>query len=291
MTMHSVFLGCQIPFRYPCFEIAAKKIFERTGFETRSMPGYSCCPEPVYSRLLDKTSLLAISARNLAIAESQGTDVVTLCNGCYETLYEANEVFRHDPQEAVRVNKVLSSQNVNYGGRVKVKHVVEALYKDVGIQRIRELISRPQDMRVAIHYGCHMYRGPEHEDVMAKPSMMRELVHATGARIVEYGLERLCCGYPSMQISEEFSLRERLLPKLRAAKNVGADAVIISCPACMIQLEMGQIMLSKLGHEYRIPCINLTELLALAFGVSSKELHFEFHRIPPLKLALLMEDS
>lgn len=289
MVRYASFLGCQIPMRIPSIEIASRKVFEKIGLEAVDLLGYSCCPEPVISRLLDKTAWLAISARNLALAEELGLDLMTLCNGCYETLVETNEILRHEPEEMRRINQILKRYGKQYTGKIRVKHAVEVLYEDIGIQKIKEQVVKPKKIRVALHYGCHMYREPEGGDIMRKPNMMKELTRVTGVEIVDYALERLCCGYPSMQAAEEFSLKQRLLPKLRRIKEVGADAVVLSCPACTIQFEIGQVMLRQYGVYYRIPCINLMELLALSTGVPSKDLHLEFHKSRVLQLAQEME--
>lgn len=289
MIRYASFLGCQIPMRYPCIEIASKKVFEEIGLEAVDLPGYSCCPEPVNSRILDKTASLTISARNLTIAEELGLDLMTLCNGCYETLVEANEILKHDSKEMQKVNSILKQFGKRYRGIIKVKHVVEVLYEDIGIKRLEKQIVKPQKFSVALHYGCHLYRELEGGDIMRKTKMMKELTQLTGVEIVDYGLEQLCCGYPSMQADEEFSLKNRLLPKLKRIEEAGADAVVLSCPACMIQFEMGQTMLRKFGYNYKIPCIHLMELLALSLGVPPRELHLVFHRIPPLRLALMTE--
>jgi len=108
----------------------------------------------------------------------------------------------------------------------------------VGIKKVKEEIVKPQKIRVALHYGCHMYREPEGGDIMRKPNVMKELTRATGVEIVDYGLERLCCGYLTMQANEEFSLKERLLRKLRRIQESEVDAVVLSCPACHIQFEI-----------------------------------------------------
>ncbi|MCK4474924.1 hypothetical protein KAU30_03685, partial [Candidatus Bathyarchaeota archaeon] len=168
-------------------------------------------------------------------------------------------------------------------------HAVEVLYEEVGVDNIKQHVVKPQKIRVALHYGCHMYREPEGDDINRKPNMMKELTRVTGVEIVDYGIERLCCGYPSMQADEEFSLRQRLLLKLRRIKEAGADAIVLSCPACQIQFEIGQVMLKRYGVQYRIPCINVMELLAISFGVPSKDLHLEFHKSPVLQLAQKME--
>jgi len=289
MVKYVSFLGCQIPMRIPSIEIASRKVFEKIGLETVDLPGYSCCPEPVVSRLLDKTAWLVTSARNLALAEELGSDLMTLCNGCYETLVETNEVLKHDPEELRKTNEVLKRYGKQYTGKVKVKHAVEVLYEEIGVDRIKQQVVKPQKIRLALHYGCHLYREPEGEDIMRKPNMMKELTRLTGAEIVDYRLERLCCGYPSMQADEEFSLKQRLLVKLRHIKEAGADAVVLTCPACTIQFEIGQVMLKRYGVQYNIPCINIMELLALSFGVPSKDLHLELHKSPVLRLAQKME--
>ena len=289
MVRYASFLGCQIPMRIPSIEIAARKVFEKIGLEAVDLLGYSCCPEPVISRLLDKTAWLAVSARNLALAEELGLDLMTLCNGCYETLVETNEVLKHEPEELHKINEVLKRYGKEYAGKVKVKHAVEVLYEDIGVDKIKQHVVKPQRIRVALHYGCHMYREPEGGDINRKPNMMKELTRVTGVEIVDYGIERLCCGYPSMQADEEFSLKQRLLLKLRRIKEAGVDAVVLSCPACQIQFEIGQIMLKQYGVQYRIPCINLMELMAISFGVPSKDLHLEFHKGPVVQLAQKME--
>lgn len=289
LVKYASFLGCQIPMRLPSIEIASKKVFAKIGLEEVELSGYSCCPEPVISRLLDKTAWLAASARNLALAEELGLDLMTLCNGCYETLVETNEILRHEPEELQKVNEILRQHGKSYSGKVEVKHAVEVLHTDIGLKVLKDNVVKPQNIRVALHYGCHMYREPHGEDIMRKPNMMKELTQITGVEVVDYGLERLCCGYPSMQADEGFSLKQRLQLKLEKIKAAGADAVVLSCPACTIQFEIGQVMLKQQGIQYTIPCLNLMELLALSFGTPSKDLHLEFHKGPVLQLIQKME--
>lgn len=289
MVKYAFFLGCQIPMRLPNIEIASRKVFEKLGLEAVDLLGYSCCPEPVVSRLLDETAALVTSARNLTLAEELGLDMMTLCNGCYETLAEANEILMRDVEKKGKVNEILRRYGREYKGKADVKHVIEVLHEDIGLDKIRGQVIKPQKIRVALHYGCHLYREYKSSDIMRKPRMMREIAAQTGVEIVDYGLERLCCGYPSMQASEEFSLKKRLLLKLSKMREVGAEAILTACPACMIQFEIGQVMLRSYGIQYNMPCINLMELLALSFGIPYKELHLELHRSPVLQLIQKLE--
>ena len=288
MVKYALFLGCLIPMRMPSVEIASRRVFERIGLESVDLKGYTCCPEPVFSRLIDETGQLVISARNLALAEELGLDIMTLCNGCYETLLETNETLKNKSDEMLRVNRILENYGKKYRGLIKVKHAIEVLYEDIGIEKIRECVTKPLKIRVAMHYGCHLYRDLS-GDIMRKPRMMKEITSLTGVEIADYGLERLCCGYPSMQVDEEFSLTHRLLPKIKRMVEAGAEAVVLTCPACTIQFETGQVLLRKRGIQYEIPCINIMELLALSFGFSSRDIHLDLHRGPILRLIKKVE--
>ncbi len=289
MKRYSLFLGCQIPLRIASVEIASRKLFQKLGVELVDLKGYSCCPDPVVSRTMDRKMWLTLSARNLSLAEEIGLDLVTLCVGCYETLAEANAILKHEPETKKKIDEALSSFGRKYEGKVKVKHFVEVLFEDVGIGKIKKEVKKPLKLRAALHYGCHLFRSEEGEDVWRKPEMMKELVRATGAELVDYGIERLCCGFPSMHADEEFSLKSRLLPKLREIDKAKADCVVVVCPACTIQFETGQVLLRRYGLKYNLPCIYLSELLALALGIPSAELSLDFHRSPVLQLAQRLE--
>lgn len=289
MKRYSLFLGCQIPLRITSVEIAARKLFQKLDVELVDLKGYSCCPDPVVSRTMDRKMWLTLSARNLSLAEEIGLDLVTLCVGCYETLAEANAILKHEPETKKEIDETLSRFGRKYEGKVKVRHFVEVLFEDLGIGKIKEEVKKPLKLRAALHYGCHLFRPEEGEDIWRKPEMMKELVRATGAEVVDYGIERLCCGFPSMHADEEFSLKSRLLPKLREIDRAKADCVVVVCPACTIQFETGQVLLRRYGFKYNLPCIYLSELLALAFGIPSVELSLDFHRSPVLQLAQRLE--
>ncbi|NIR86131.1 CoB--CoM heterodisulfide reductase subunit B [Candidatus Bathyarchaeota archaeon] len=289
MKRYCLFLGCQIPLRIASVEIAARKLFQKLDVELVDLSGYSCCPDPVVSRTMDRKMWLTLSARNLSLAEETGLDLVTLCVGCYETLAEADAILKHEPETKKEIDKILLRFGRKYEGKVKVRHFVEVLFEDLGISKIKEEVKKPLRLKATLHYGCHLFRSEEGEDIWRKSEMMKELVAATGAEVVDYGIERLCCGFPSMHADEEFSLKSRLLPKLKEIHKAKADCVVVVCPACTIQFETGQVLLRRYGFRYNLPCMYLSELLALAFGIPSEELSLEFHRSPVLRLAHRLE--
>jgi heterodisulfide reductase subunit B len=277
MNKQAFFLGCVIPLRFPGIEVAARRVFRQLGVECVDLDGYSCCPEPVVLGLTDRDMALAVSARNLALAEKAGADLIVLCNGCYETLAEADHAVRHDEPMKARVAELLASIGTRYEGKVTIKHFIEFLHDDVGLERIAEAITRPVDVPLALHYGCHLFRETTQRDTWRKPRMMKGLLEAMGARCVDYGLEQLCCGFPISQFDKDAALKERLLPKLRALSTTNAEALAFCCPACLNQFETGQGGVGELGVDVaKYPCVHVLELLAIALGMQPAELCLDF---------------
>ncbi len=285
LTGYAMFWSCWIETRFPNIEASTRKVLEKLGIPYRDMEGTSCCPEPFYTGLLDRELWLTMAARNLSIAEGMGLPVLTMCNGCYETLFEANEHLKENPEAKERVNKELSKIGRRFQGTIEVKHLIEALYEH-GLDRIRQAVVKPlTGVKIAVHPGCHLYRSKKPEDWYVKAQMFKELVAVTGAELVDYKLERLCCGFPQRSFDEELSLKETLNLKLSSIVEAGADVVAVACPTCYLQFEVGQADLkSKLGAEYNLPVIYIAELIALAFGYKPGEIGLDIHRIPLTKI-------
>src|SRR5512138_332873 len=205
MNRQALFLGCVIPLRLPGIEVAARRVFPRLGVDCLDLDGYTCCPEPVALGLADRELAVALSTRNLALAEQAGADLLVLCNGCFETLAEADADLRHDPALRDRVGALLGAGRRS-GSAIRVRHFIEFLHEEVGLDRIRAAAGRKIEVPVALHCGCHLLREPDGGEPFRKAAMMRRVVEAAGARVVDYGLDRLCCGFPISQFDKTAAL-------------------------------------------------------------------------------------
>jgi heterodisulfide reductase subunit B2 len=285
MTRYSLYLGCMIPLRFPSIEKGARHVFKELGAELLDIEGYTCCPDPVITRLVGEKLTRALSFRNLALAEQKGVDLVVLCNGCYESLFEAEEYLHQHPEAAEAINQELKEQGLEYTGKLRIRHFLDVLKEDFGYDTIRAKVTKPRELRMAYHPGCHMLRGPGDMDINQRPNIQLELARVTGVEIVPCGLEQLCCGFPAMNVDEKFALTERLAPKLRKIAEKEVDALLLACPTCAAQFEVGQLMLRKYKEKFSIPCIHIMELLALSFGLPVEEMGLEVHRCKIKKLA------
>ncbi len=284
---YKMFQGCVIGNRIPFIEASARKVFDKLGINTSDAP-FACCPDPVGFNSTDHLSWLAMGARNLTIAEAEGKDIISLCNGCFQTLKLVNKELQHNDHEKEKINSILSTIGREFKGTINVKHFVEVLH-EVGAEKIKENIVRDlSGLKVACHTGCHYNRPSEllQTDDPMNPVKLREVVAATGATPVDYEEEVLCCGTGVGNAEEEPSM-QILSNKLTSAMNAGAEVLIVNCPACFQQFDNNQKKAEKIAEKtFGLPVLYVTELLALAFGINPDDLGLKFHRT---RLTALLE--
>ncbi|TFG23731.1 MAG: CoB--CoM heterodisulfide reductase subunit B, partial [Promethearchaeota archaeon] len=133
-----IFPGCVIANRIPFIEVSSRKVFDKLGIKT-SDGNFACCPDPVGFNAVDHESWLAMGARNLTIAENAGLDIVSLCNGCFQTLKMVNHELKHDDQLKDKINGILTQLNREFKGSINVKHFVEVLH-EIGVEKIKEFV-------------------------------------------------------------------------------------------------------------------------------------------------------
>ncbi len=281
---YALFLGCVVPNRYPGIEAATRKVMPKIGVELEDMTGASCCPAPGVIGSMSRDSWLALASRNLCLAERLGLDILTVCNGCFATLSDANKELKEIPEKRERVTKLLHGIGLNYVGRVKVRHIAEVLGKEIGPKKIQEYVTNPlSKLKIAVHYGCHLVKPRVSRDFdnPERPTVLDDLVKALGAESVEYEEKMACCGAGGGVRSGVPDVSLRMLnEKLSNIQNAGADLILNVCPFCHLQFDKGQVEL-KQGYDisYNIPVVHYVQALGLAIGFSASELGIDQHFI------------
>ncbi len=280
MTEYKMFEGCTIGNRIPFIEASSRKVFDKLGIQTSQAP-FSCCPDPTGMKSFDNDAWLVLGARNLSLAETEGKDIVSLCNGCANTLRGVKHQLEHDTRKKEKINAELAKIGKEFRGSINVKHFIDVLKNEVGIDKIKGAITKQfTGLKVACHPGCHYMRPAEwmESDDPMRPIILKELVSATGASVVDYGEEVLCCGITVTNAYEEHGL-QNLKKKMDSIKKAGADVICVNCPACFQQFDTRQRDLAKkFETDFNVPILYLTELYALAMGFSPEELGLKFHR-------------
>lgn len=281
MSKLSLFLGCIVPNRYPGIEKATKLCLDKLDIDCLDLPGASCCPAPGVFRSFDKPTWLALAGRNIVLSEELGRDVLTICNGCYGSLMDANYELKSDAALKKSTNVHLGKIGKKYEGTVDVRHIVEFLYNELGPEKIKEMVVKPLDLKVALHYGCHLVKPSKERQLgsVEQPTFFDELIEATGAESIDYPDKMVCCGAGGGVRS---ALPERSLEmtkhKLSRIRDAGADCIVNACPFCHLQFDSGQAEIKeKFALEYNIPVLHYSQLLGLALGFPPEELGIDLN--------------
>ncbi len=280
MGEYSLFTGCLMPFRLPHLEQAARLALDALRITVSDLEDASCCGDPIVLRSINENTWLAIAARNLCLAEERGLDLLVLCNGCYESLKTANVMLKEDKSLRASVNKVLSMLGLEFNGKIEVLNFLEVLEREVGVSKLKRTIRRAlRGLPVAVHYGCHMLRPSKYlkfDDVYS-PSVLDLYVEALDLQSVPYLNRMLCCGAGLSIIDRDASLK-LVREKLSAIKAAGAEALVVLCPFCYQQYDLGQKLVKQPnGEKFSIPVFYYPELLCLSLGYSPSQLGLRYH--------------
>jgi len=279
-TKYLMFLGCAIPYRVTGYEVSARKVLKKLGVELVEMPEFNCCGLPMDP--VDHDMMLIMAAKNLAVAEREGLNIIALCPGCAGTLRKVNKTLREDTELREKTNNDLREAGLEFRGTIEVKHLVQVLVEDLGLERIKGMVIRPLTrLKVTEHNGCHVLRPREYFgfDDPEDPKMLKSLIEITGAKCVDYMDEAECCGAPSAGINDKIPL-QLTRDKLDHIKAVGAQALITICPFCHMMYDMNQTRIEKMFNEkYGIPVLHYPQLLGLAMGFFPEELALSELRI------------
>ncbi|UCD44876.1 MAG: CoB--CoM heterodisulfide reductase subunit B [Candidatus Bathyarchaeota archaeon] len=280
MSEYALFLGCMTPIRLPYMESSARTLLGKFGVDLVDIPGTGCCPDPSL-RSVDQLTWTSLAARNLVIAEEIGLDIITLCNGCFETLKTVNVSLKNDDKLRALVDKRLARVGKEFRGDTEVYHLVEVLNNDIGLEKISDAVVRPlKGLRVAAHYGCHLLRPNSILDVddPVRPVLLDRLIELTGATSVPYYKKNMCCG-AGTNLFDSDTAKELVKYKLGWVKRAGANCMSVVCPFCMFQYDVVQrLVRDELGDRFITPVLYYPEMLLLALGSEPEELALDMHR-------------
>ncbi len=275
-AQYTFFPGCLARLKLPQVERSVRLALTGLGIGLRDEPRFTCCPDPVVFRSASRRDWLTLAARNLSL--DSDLPIVTLCPGCASSLSEAGHLLSHDTEARQAAERSLSRENIKL--RIpEVSHFLRLLTEIAVMEKLKDAVSADlSGIKVACHYGCHLVRPSEavHFDDPEKPTSMDTLVAILGAEPLDYEDKYMCCGRPSMDEATSMAIAEHKLSSMKAA---GCSLLVVACPFCFEQFDLGQVMLArKAGREFGIPVVYVTQLMGIAMGRTPQEMGFDLHR-------------
>ncbi len=274
---YSYYPGCSLHSTAVEFGDSTQAVFAALEAGLHELDDWNCCGASS-AHSLNRELSLALPARNLAIAQETGHDVVMPCAACFNRHKTVDHEMRASDERRAWVEETVGFE---FSGSVGVRTLVDVLYSDVGLERIEALVRRPlAGLKAVSYYGCLMVRPPEvvQFDDPENPVLMNRLLTALGAEARPWSYATECCG-GGLALTRS-DVAARLVKKLvERAREAGAEALVTSCPLCQINLEMRQA-----GSAQEMPIFYITELTGLAFGLDEARSWWGKHLIDPTGL-------
>jgi heterodisulfide reductase subunit B len=271
---YSYYPGCSIQHENHCYAMSNRAVAQALGFELDEVDDWNCCGATEYFSV-NRLPAYSLVARNLARAEKDGAEeIVVPCSACYLNLHKTDKNMKLYPELGKKVNQALAAGDLHYDpGSIKVRHLVEMIINDVGLDTLKNRTRRPlYGLSLAAYYGCLIARPDAVFENAEQPTAMDKMIEALGAKAAPFSLKTFCCGGHMAQISEATGL-EMIHKIVKNAVESGADAIVAICPMCQLNLDVYQGYANSLfGTDYEIPVLFFTQVIGLALGLTPKEL-------------------
>ena len=267
----SFYPGCSLEGMANDYARSIDTVFRDLGIDLVEIEDWSCCGATA-AHSLSQTMSVVLPARNLAVAEKMGLDIVSPCAMCFNRLRFSQNMIR----------KKVFDMPWHVTGELRVHDMTRFMAEPSMIKSIKKRVLKPLNgLRVVCYYGCQMVRPPKitgYTDY-ENPQTLDRIIATTGAQVIDWSYKSTCCG-ASIGIARreiQESLTRRILQK---AQQAGAEAIVVSCPLCQSNLDIIQ----KDRSDRCTPVFYFTELLRLSFMESGASKLFKMHFADPVSL-------
>jgi heterodisulfide reductase subunit B len=276
--------GCSLHSTGKDYDISAKAICRELGIELQEIPDWTCCGASS-AHMTSELLSVALPVRDLITAQEMGMDTAVCCAACYNRLKIANK--KMSSNEGGIVPSVDELVGKPYRGESRVKHLLEIVINDYGLDALREKVSRDlSGLKVAAYYGCLLVRPPDAVDldVPENPTIMERLIEALGAQTVDWPYRTECCG-AGLSLTRTDVVVKLCHDIFEMAAKHDADCLMVACPLCQANLDMRQAQVNRTyGTNFELPVFYFTQLTGLALGLEPKALGLSKLLVSPTKL-------
>lgn len=275
------FPGCSLHSVSREYDRSTRSVCESLDVRLEEVDDWNCCGATA-GHSMDHELTMALNGRNLAQVSLMNLDsVVTPCPGCSNRL--RNTRMRLEAV-AGRVRKKEQSMEDRPGKLPKVMNLLQFLVEEIGLQQIAKPVKIPlKGLKLAAYYGCLTTRPRKitEFDDSEQPLSMDRILDTLGAETVSWSHKTECCGGPftASEVSIVLDLGHEVL---EAARRAGAEAIVVACPMCQLNLDSRQGVHGRV--QLGLPIIYYTQLIALAYGFPIRRTGLKRLLVDPLPM-------
>jgi heterodisulfide reductase subunit B len=277
--------GCSAKSTGKAFEESLLAVFAAFHMPIEELKDWNCCGATAYMSI-SELKAFALCARNFALAEQQCKgkemiDIVTHCAACYLGLNKAYRYLNEYPELRSKVDESLQAAGLKYTGRIRIRHCLDVLANDIGIEKIKSKVKNPLDgLRVASYYGCQLVRPYADFDDQHNPTTMDRIMESLGAEVIDWPIKTRCCGGSLTGTIQDYGL-QLSYNLLKEAKKCGCNVISTACSLCQFNLECFQPqMRRRFDDTINMSVAFFTQLMGVAFGMPSRKLGLQRLLVP-----------
>lgn len=280
---YAYYPGCSLHASAGEYDLSTRELFKRLSIGLTEIPDWFCCgATPAHN--VDELLSLSLCAKNLELADAVEGDVAVACASCFSRLKFTQHILEENSTKRKQVEQAIDAP-VKLDG--KVKHLLEILAKDLGLDKLAASVNKPlTGLKVACYYGCLLTRPTDvpNLDCTEAPTIMEKVVEAAGAETVAWTHRLECCG-ANFTLSRPGVVIQLTNAILNSAKEAGADCIMVGCPLCHGNLDIRQKEIESVySTSYNLPVFYLTQLVGLSVGLGADKLGLDAMIVNPMPL-------
>jgi heterodisulfide reductase subunit B len=221
---------------------------------------WNCCGASS-AHSLNHQLALHLPARNLALAEKAGRDVVAPCALCFNRLKVAEKALQGPEGEKL---------GLAYRGENKVWDLLDFFTQNAFLETLAAKVVLPlMNLKAVCYYGCLVARPPAVTDRAdsENPQNMERLLEVLGVTALDWPFKTDCCGAGLAVARPDIidTLVQRLYTR---GPGGGAECFVVSRQMCQANLDLARERIAANSARI-ITCRSFyfTELMGLAVGI------------------------
>ena len=273
----SYYPGCSLHGMAGEYDDSIRSVCRALDIGLAELDDWNCCGASS-AHFVDDDLAIRLPARNMAIAEREGRQLLVPCAACFQRLKHADKELRKDSARWI---------SQSYEGTTEVFHVNDFFDRPEWLDVIKQKVTRPlAGLAGVAYYGCLSQRPPKVTDSRSpeNPLSMDNLMQAIGMEVRPWSYKTDCCG-ASLPLTRPDVVRKLSGDLFEAAVEAGAECMVTDCPLCQSNLDTMQADIeAERGTNCGLPVFYLTELMAVALGGGESAGWWKRHFVEPTAL-------
>ena len=273
----SYYPGCSLHGMATEYDESIRSVCRTLDIGLTELADWNCCGASS-AHFLDDELAVRLAARNMAIADREGQDLLIPCSACFQRLKHADNELKEDASQWI---------DQPYEGNTLIYHINDFFERPECFGAVKEKVTRPLTGLAGVaYYGCLSQRPPKLTGATCpeNPTAMDDLLRALGMEVRPWSQKTDCCG-GSLPLTRPDLVRKLSGDLFEAAEEAGAECLVTDCPMCQSNLDTQEAEIeTERGKSYGLPVFYVTELMALAFGDAETRRWWKKHFVDPVPL-------